>query len=174
MSGTHQGGAMKLSETHYDNTKTGCCAPLDAARWEGATVEWTNKPFVKDHIHAFMHVPLDFGSVMAREHALVERAEAYPEDPLWLVDELSPWGSDVLLATDREVPGAEMVHLSGTFMTKVFEGGFRQIGTWVEAMEKDVASKGRKIDKLYFFYATCPSCAKKLGKNEVALFAKVV
>jgi len=29
------------------------------------------------------------------------------------------------------------------------------------------------LDKLYFGYTTCPSCAKAYGKNYVVLFAKV-
>lgn len=31
----------------------------------------------------------------------------------------------------------------------------------------------KEIQKLYFFYTTCPKCAKKHGKNYVVLFAQV-
>lgn len=164
---------MRLEQTHYDNRETGCCSRLDRAHWDEHEFVFERRPFVKDHIRAFMHVPLNMGSVMAREHAAVQKAEAYPEDPFWLVDELSPWGSDAYLATDRDVPGVEMVHLSGTFLTKVFEGSYREIGKWMEGMNSYVASKGHTAKKLYFFYATCPKCAKQLGKNEVVLFAQV-
>lgn len=164
---------MRLAETRYDNRETGCCARLDTARWDGARHEWKAKPFVRDHIHAFLHVPLNFGSVMAREHELVENAAAYPEEPLWLVDEVSPWGSDVYLATDRDVPGVAMEHLSGTFLSKVFEGPYRDVGKWIAAMEAYVAGEGKTIEKLYFYYATCPKCAKHYGKNQVVVFAKV-
>jgi hypothetical protein len=36
-----------------------------------------------------------------------------------------------------------------------------------------VAARGRKLEKLYFSYTTCPACAKAYGKNYVVLFAKV-
>jgi hypothetical protein len=110
---------------------------------------------------------------MAREHASVEAAEAYPEDPFWLVDEVSPWGSDVYLATDRDVPGAHMEHMSGTFLTKVFEGPYRQMGKWLREMDVYVRGKGRDVEHVYFYYAQCPKCAEHYGKNQVVLFAKV-
>ena len=164
---------MKLAETGYDNKETGCCARLDEARWEEQEFVWIDKPFVKDHIREFLHMPLNFGSVMARDHAAIARAQAYAPEPLWLVDEVSPWGSDIYMATDRPVPGMPNMHLSGTFMTKTFTGPYRDISSWVEQTETFVRERGKKVDKLYFFYATCPKCAKHYGKNQVVVFAKV-
>jgi hypothetical protein len=164
---------MKMAQTKYDNRETGCCARLDEARWDNQEFVWKDKPFVKDHIREFLHLPLNFGSVMARDHAAIEQAQAYAEEPLWLVDEVSPWGSDVYLAIDREVPNMRMEHLSGTFMTKVFSGPYRDIGQWIKQMETHVRERGRTLQKLYFFYATCPKCAKQFGKNQVVGFARV-
>jgi hypothetical protein len=164
---------MKLAETHYDNKETGCCAKLDEARWDNQEFTWKDKPFVKDHIREFLHVPLNFGSVMARDHAAIEQAQAYAAEPLWLADEVSPWGCDIYMATDRAVPGMQMEYLSGTFMTKVFTGHFREIGSWIKQMETTVKEHGRTLEKLYFFYATCPKCAKHFGKNQVVGFAQV-
>lgn len=164
---------MKLAETHYDNSETGCCARLNTDLWNEKELTWTNQTFLKDHIHAFFHIPLNFGSVIGRDHRAVEEASAYPEQPFWLTDEVSPWGSDIYLATDRPVPGATMTSLSGTFLTKVFEGPYRDIGKWVQQMTEYVESKGRTLSKLYFYYATCPKCAKHFGRNQVVLFAQV-
>ena len=36
-----------------------------------------------------------------------------------------------------------------------------------------VKAKRRELKKMYFFYTTCPKCAKVYGKNYVVLFAKV-
>jgi hypothetical protein len=164
---------MKLAETKYDNDATGCCADLDPVLWDGRTLTWTDQRFVKDRIRALFHVPLNFGAVMSRAHAAIEKAEAYPERPLWLSDETSLWGSDLYMPVDREVPGAETVTLTGTFVTKVFEGPFRDAGKWVKAMREHVAAQGRETKKLYFFYAICPKCAKHYGHNRVVLFAQV-
>lgn len=164
---------MKLAETRYDNSETGCCARLDRERWEGARHEWSDKPFLRDHIREFLHIPLNFGSVISRDHAAIEDASAYPEEPIWLTDEISPWGSDIYVATDRPVPGATMETLSGTFLSKVFEGPYRNVGKWIGAMEAYVEDQGEELEHLYFFYPYCPKCAKALGKNEVVLFARV-
>lgn len=99
---------MKLAETHYDNTETGCCARLDRELWDEKRHEWTDRPFLRDQIRQFLHIPLNFGSVMVRDHA-----EA-----------------------------------------------------WVRA-------KGEEPEHVYFYYPTCPNCAKAFGKSEVVLFAKV-
>ena len=164
---------MKLAETHYDNHETGCCAKLDEARWDGQEFAWKDKPFVKDHIREFLHVPLNFGAVMTRDHAAIEQAQAYAAEPLWLVDEVSPWGSDIYTATDRPVPDMPTEYLSGSFMTKVFTGPFREIGDWISQTKTYVSEHGKAVDKLYFYYATCPKCAKHFGKNQVVVFAKV-
>ena len=158
---------MRLAETHYNNSETGCCARLDVEKWDDQEWTWEDKPFLRDHIRAFLHVPLNFGSVISRDHEAVEEAEAYAEDPLWLCDELSPWGSDIYVAVDRPVPGARMTTLSGTFLSKVFEGPYRDVGKWLTTMNAHVESKGHAPEKTYFFYATCPKCSKKLGKNQV-------
>jgi len=40
-------------------------------------------------------------------------------------------------------------------------------------MKDYVKSKGKKIKELYFYYTTCPKCAKHYGKNYVVAFAQV-
>ena len=66
-----------------------------------------------------------------------------------------------------------MAALSGTFLTKVFEGPYQDVGTWAEEMREYVKSKGRALKKMYFSYTTCPKCAKAYGKNYVVLFAQI-
>ena len=40
-------------------------------------------------------------------------------------------------------------------------------------MKDFVRSKGKDIAKLYVFYTTCPRCARKYGKNHVAILARI-
>jgi len=90
-----------------------------------------------------------------------------------LSDENSLWGSDVYIAVTKEVPQAEMTKISGTFLTKVFEGPYKNAGKWVKEMKAYGNAKGREIKKMYFFYTTCPKCAKVYGKNYVVILAEV-
>ena len=71
------------------------------------------------------------------------------------------------IAVAAEVPGAEMIHLSGDFLTKVFEGPYRDAPKWCAAMSEYVARNGGASGTQYFFYTTCPRCAKHYGKNYV-------
>ncbi|MBU1348481.1 hypothetical protein KJ781_00215, partial [Patescibacteria group bacterium] len=92
---------------------------------------------------------------------------------LMLTDEKSLWGADIYIDVVKDVPGAQMATISGTFLTKVFEGPYNMAGTWAKEMETYVTSKGKTIKKLYFSYTTCPKCAKAYGKNYVVLFAQI-
>ena len=55
--------------------------------------------------------------------------------------------------------------MTGDFMTKVFEGPYKNAPKWEKEMETFVESKGKHVKKTYFFYTTCPKCAKVYGKN---------
>jgi hypothetical protein len=66
-----------------------------------------------------------------------------------------------------------MERMSGTFLTKVFEGPYRNARKWMNEMKAYVASKGKQIKRMYFFYTTCPKCAKVYGKNYTVLLAMV-
>lgn len=164
---------MKLSDTTYDNAQTGCCARLDPALWDGRRLEWKDKPFLRDHIRAFLHIPLNFGSVISRDHAAIEAAEAYAQEPICLSEEVSLWGSDVFVAIDRDVPNATIEKISGTFLTRIFQGPYRMVGKWAVEMEEYVRAQGHTLRRTLFYYATCPTCAKHYGANQVVIFAQI-
>ena len=65
---------------------------------------------------------------MVKNMKKIEDAEALNPEPLMLSDEHSLWGSDIYIAVNKEVPEAEMVKISGTFLTKVFEGSYKDTG----------------------------------------------
>ena len=115
-------------ERPRETSETGCCPRFDPEPWDGKEVTFENKPFVKDRVRSFLHIPLNFGKVMVRNMERIQAAEAMPEEMLLLSDENSLWGSDVYIAVAKDVPGAEMAHISGTFMTRAFEGPYRNIG----------------------------------------------
>jgi hypothetical protein len=127
-----------------------------------------------DHrVTSFLHIPLNYGAVMTRLGAAIEAAGAVPENRVILTDENSLWGADVYIEVTRDVPGASMETISGTFISKVFEGPFSNMRTWIEGMKTFVQGRGKVLQKMYFFYTTCPKCAKKYGKNYVAILARV-
>jgi hypothetical protein len=103
----------------------------------------------------------------------IESSDAAAEEMIVLSDENSLWGADVYIAVSKEVRDANMARLSGTFLTKVFQGPYQDIRRWIGEMGEYVRSQGNEIGALYFYYTTCPRCAKKYGKNYVVLLARV-
>jgi len=152
--------------------RTGCCEPFNPEPWQEKEIKWENKLFVKDHVTSFFHIPLNMGKKIIKNMALIEKAGAKGEQ-LMLTDEKSLWGSDIYIDATREVSGAKMATLSGTFLTKVFEGPYQNAGKWAAEMVEYVKSKNKNLKKIYFSYTTCPACAKAYGKNYVVLFAEI-
>ncbi len=150
-----------------------CCPPFDPQPWDEKQITWDEKRFVKDRVRSFLHIPLNFGSVMVRCMEKIQAAGAESEEMIVLADENSLWGADVYVGVAGDVPGAQMAALSGTFLTKVFEGHYKEIRNWIRQMGEYVEAQGHEFTKLYFYYTTCPKCAKKYGENYVVLLAQI-
>ncbi len=153
--------------------ETGCCPKFDPKPWDEKTASMEEKLFLKDHVTSIFHIPLNFGKVMTRSMEKIKKANAIPKNALVLSDENSLWGADVYIAVSKEVADAEMAKLSGIFLTKVFEGPYKDMKKWIAEMNRHVESKEKKIKKMYFFYTTCPKCAKAYGKNYTVILAQI-
>jgi hypothetical protein len=152
---------------------TGCCPRFKPAPWNDKVITWDKKLFLKARVVSFFHIPLNFGGMMKRSMAIIEAAGAMPDEMVVLSDEKSLWGADVYIAISKEIPGAKTTTLSGTFLTKVFEGPYRNMRNWIEEMKSLVKGKGKPLQRLLFFYTTCPKCSKKYGKNYVVILAQI-
>lgn len=150
-----------------------CCPEFNPKLWDDQTFEWKEKRFIKDKICTIFYMPLNFGKVMTRMDERATKANATIPDGLCLCDHTSSWNIDTYLAVDKEVPGTENITLNGTFYCKTYEGDFKDTGKWCEDFGRTAKSKGLKIGKMYMWYTTCPKCAKKYGKNYVAIFAPI-
>ena len=150
-----------------------CCPKFDPNSWDEKEVVWKDKLFAKDIVKSFLHIPLNMGQIMTKMSEKINAAGAMPKDYLILSFEKSPWKSEQYIAIEKEVPGLESEELSGTFLTKVFEGPYKEAPNWYREMENYIKGKGKAVKNIYTFYTTCPKCAKKYGKNYVVLFAQV-
>ena len=155
------------------NEVTECCPQFQPEPWEDKEITWENKLFLKDRVLSVFHIPINFGAVMKRSMAAIETAGAVSDEVLVLSDENSLWGSDVYIAISKDMPGANTATMSGTFLSKVFEGSYGDMRKWIDEMKSFVAGKGRALKGLYFFYTTCPKCVKKYGKNYVVILARI-
>lgn len=150
-----------------------CCPPFDPEKWDDKILEWKDKKFIKAKVFTLFYIPITFGAVMKKLVKKMQQAGAAMIDDLALSDHTSKWNMDVYLGVDKEVSGVRNATLSGKFLSKVYEGDFKETGKWCDDFEKHAKSKNLKVDKLYMWYTTCPKCAKKYGKNYVAIIGRV-
>ncbi len=155
-------------------SETGCCPRFAPESWDEKDMNWQGKRFIKDRVRTFFFMPLNFGSAMKRAFLRIDAAGAFtPAPPAVLSDHTSRWNMDLYIEVTKEVPGAENVQVSGHFLSKVFEGPYRNTGQWCREMSAWVTSRGHTIKREFMYYTTCPKCARHYGKNYVVIVAEV-
>ena len=156
-----------------------CCLEFDPTPWAGTQHEWTDKRFIRDTVTQFAHMPLpgQMGKVITRMWNAANTAGVAPKDPadfLLLAHDPSPWKSDLYLAVEGENPDLKnTVTLSGTFVTKAYDGPYRRMPEFFKDMERGLAADGKVAQKYYVYYAYCPKCAKKYEHNWMVIFAQL-
>lgn len=150
-----------------------CCPKFNPKPWDNKIITWKDKLFVKDTVISFFHIPLNFGSVMIKNCKKIEAVKASGKNPIVIGDEISPFHSHVYISVKKPVIGCNDVRLSGTFLSKVFEGPYKNMKTWIKEMKEYVNSEKKELKHLYFYYTTCPKCAEKYGKNYTVILAEI-
>ncbi len=156
-----------------EKSESGCCQRFDPAPWDEKEAVFDNRLFIKNKVLAIFNIPLNLGQIIVKNIEKIEKSKALLDKPIMLYDCKSLFSADVYTGVARDVEGAEMVKISGKFLTKVFEGEYKDMGGWIKQMKEYVASKGKELKKMYFFYTTCPSCAKFYGKNYTVILAQI-
>jgi hypothetical protein len=154
--------------------ETGCCPRFVPEPFDEQELHWQGKRFLEDRVRCLFYVPWRFGAAMKRNLEKIDKADARtPDPPLILSESTSPWSMNLFLEVGKEVPGLATVNLDGNYLSKVFEGPYREAGQWHREMESWVESRGRKIARTFMYYTTCPRCAKHYGENYVVILAAV-
>jgi len=160
----------------YDmsDNPTGCCPRFDPAGWDGQHIQLRDLPVVRAETHGVMHVPLDMGKVFGRVMEHIRQAGAEDTERFVVLSrDLSALKAEHLFAVTGPVPGEETTALTGDFVTKVFEGPYRDARRWHAEMLRLVRARGHEPGKVWFFYTTCPRCAKVHGRNYVVGFGEM-
>jgi len=159
------------------NESPECCPVFEPGPWDNKTLNWIDKPFIRDYLPQFCHIPFPpmMGKVIGRMWKKAEDAGAAPEtrDFMLLAYDPSPWKSELYMNVTKDVPGAENVKLTGTFISKVFDGSYNQVPKYIKEFDLYLAGLGQKAKKYYFYYTTCPKCARKHGHNYIVAIAEV-
>ena len=154
-----------------------CCPKFDPQPWEKITHQWNNKPFLFDTVPQFLHIPLPglYRKALAR---MWERAQALGiatdvKDFMLLAYDPSPWKSELYLAVTKELPESDVVKLTGTYVSMVFDGPYSGVPGYIKTMDGYLDTLKKKSKKYFFYFTTCPKCAKKYGHNYVVAVAEV-
>lgn len=163
-----------LPKYDMSDNPTNCCPRFNPQGWDEQELHFKDKLFVKAKTRSVFHIPLNMQTVYPQTMSAIEKAGAMREDDLIVMShDPSAWRGEHYFSVSREVPGQEMVHLTGDYLTKVFEGPYKNAPKWEKEMVAFVQQKGSQLKKTYFFYTTCPKCAKYYGKNYVVVVAEL-
>lgn len=160
----------------YDMTDnpTGCCPRFQPEEWDDQKLHFEDKLFVRAKTRSVGHIPMNMGSVFGKTFKAIEQAGANSNDDFIVMSrELSAWSAEHLFSVTKDVPEQDMVRLSGDFLTKVFEGPYKEVPRWQEQQSQILKERGKEPAEFYFFYTTCPKCAKIYGKNYVVALAGI-
>ncbi len=153
---------------------TGCCPKFNPEGWDAQELHFRDKRFVRATTRSVMHLPVNMGNVFSRVLDHIQKADAMDASHyIVLSRDTSAFAGEHLFAVTKDVPGEEMTVLSGDFITKVFEGPYREARHWYDEMTDLVRARGSEPKSLWFFYTTCPKCAKAYGKNYVVGVAQL-
>jgi hypothetical protein len=163
-----------LPKYDMSDNPTNCCPRFNAEGWDERELHFRNKLFVKAKTRAIFHIPINMASVYPKVFDDIKKAGAYSDqDFIVLSYDPSAWSGEHYFSVTKTVPDHEMVEMSGDFLTKVFEGPYKNVPLWEKEMTAFVQAKGKQLKKIYFFYTTCPKCARYYGKNYLVAVAEL-
>lgn len=167
----HVRARKKREENAMDYNE--CCPKFAPEPWDGKSFEWKGKPFVKARVATLFYAPMNFGGTMRKLDAKIRAAGAQTPDSMCLCDHTSKWHMDLYVAVDKKVPGVENVGLSGAFLSKAYEGLYKDTARWCDDFKKFAASKNLEVAQWFMWYTACPKCAKRRGQNNVVIIGRV-
>jgi hypothetical protein len=160
-----------------DISHADCCTGFDPAPWDNKMHEWTDKLFIKVSIPQVLHFPLPgmFGRAVQKMWKMAQDADATIDykDFLLLACDSSPWKSDLYMNVAHEVADAQNIKLSGKFFSKIFDGPFLKVPQYIREMDILLTRQNKLARRYFFYFATCPACAKKYGHNYIVAFAEL-
>lgn len=160
----------------YDisDNPTGCCPRFDPQGWDNQNLHFDNKRFVRATTRSVMHIPWNMGQVFTRVQQHIEDANAAdPAKEIVLSRDISTTEAEHFFAVTKDVPDEEMTTLSGDFITRVFEGPYRHAKNHDHDMRVAAKALGKTAKAVFFFYTTCPRCAKAYGENYMVGVAQI-
>ncbi len=164
----------QLPTMDLTDNETGCCPRFDPKHWDEQTFTFDKMLFAKATSKSFNYMPLNLGKVMSSTQDHIKFAGADEKEMnLVLSQDKSRWKTNHYVKVTKNVPGLEMTELSGEYMTKVYDGPYKNVPIYMKKFENYITEQGILFKELFIFYTTCPKCAKHYGHNYMVFFAHI-
>jgi hypothetical protein len=154
-----------------------CCPVFDPVPWDETTHAWKDRVFLRATVPQFFHMPIPglYGRAIAKLRNDAKEGGIVPDekDFMLLSFDPSPWKSELYLAVTGERSLLPTVKLSGEYISKVFDGPYSGIPKYLEEFEDFAHGQRKKLGNYFFWYTTCPKCAKKYGHNYIVILGEV-
>lgn len=155
-----------------------CCPEFDVSKWDKKREVWENRLFIRETMPTLFHMPFPstIGKKITGMYGLVDKADAHladKTDTLILFRDPSAFRSEIYYSVSKKVGDAVNSEISGTFVSRVFDGKYNEIPKFIKEMNRYLNESGESAKDYYIHYAYCPLCARKYGHNYITLFAKI-
>lgn len=173
----HRLEVFKMSENHQPKDADVCCPVFDPVPWDGVSHQWTDKLFLCDSVPQFFHMPLPgiYGKTISRMWDTATKLGIAPEtkDFMLLAYDPSPWKSELYMTVTADHHEVDVARFNGTYVSKVYDGPYNKVPEYMKDFDAYLDATHQKAEKYYFYYTTCPKCAKKYGHNYIVAIAKI-
>ena len=152
---------------------TGCCVQIKPKKWDKKIHNWKKKPFYKTkYIHLF-HIPLNYGQAIMGAVKKLEPKKLIKRDSMCISLEDGLFTSTLLIEMTKNAENLPVQKISGKYFSMIFKGDYKDTGKWVETFKKECKKKKYPLNKLMFWFATCPKCAEAYGGAQTIIFTKI-
>ena len=128
---------------------TNCCPRFNSEGWNEQELHFKDKLFVKAKAKSIFHIPVSMSSVFPKTFSAIDNAKD-ENDFIVLSYNPSAWTEEHYFSATKDVPGQEMVAMTDDYLTKIFEGPYKNTPKWEKEMNAFVKNKGKQMKKIYF------------------------
>lgn len=146
------------------------CRERDGEAFEGAEEDWSGKAFYVVGTPLAFHIPLRIGRDIEKAVSEAEAKGYTVDDDSRLLQKDALFKGQVLLEIRDPQEGdprvfimAQETRAEGTF----FNGPWSRLGTPTKKLVDTLVARGKTVKDIYFWYLTCPVCAKERGYQTV-------
>ena len=155
-----------LPKYDMSDNPTNCCPRFKPEGWDEQELHFKDKLFVKAKTRSIFHIPVNMGSVFPKTFSAIENVKAKDEnDFIVLSYDPSAWTGEHYFSVNKDVPGQEMIHMTGDYLTKVFEGPYKNAPKWEK--NGSVCKEQRKAYKQNIFFLHYMPEVRKILRHEL-------